>query len=197
MSRKLKRKENFAKREAHNKALTEGEEESPVEPIEETIPSKDGVEEVPGPSGSEELRGDMDADPSTTEDAAEDNPLDVDGDGDVDSDDVLAVAKAVAAGDSAEEPLKTEREALAEQVDAMTPELLGSWSHCMSDKIEDHYGPQVASCTDGITHGNWEKILECIVTVLGIADPEIWIPEQIAYFTVWSAECIFGSDEEE
>jgi hypothetical protein len=68
---------------------------------------------------------------------------------------------------------------------------LGSWSHCMQGKIVGHYGAAVKTCTDGITHGNWEKILLCMVTVLGIADPEVWIPEQIILFTGWSVECIF------
>jgi hypothetical protein len=35
-----------------------------------------------------------------------------------------------------------------------------------------------------------------MVTVLGIADPEIWIPEQIILFTEWSAECLFSEEEE-
>jgi len=65
-----------------------------------------------------------------------------------------------------------------------------SWANCMSNKITDHYGEEVKQCTEGITHGNWEKILECMVTVLGIADPEIWIPEQIVLFTEWSVECV-------
>lgn len=73
----------------------------------------------------------------------------------------------------------------------IVPIELGSWASCMGKKITKHYGPEVADCTKGITHGNWEKILECMVTVLGITDPVTWIPEQIAFFTVWSAECIF------
>lgn len=80
-------------------------------------------------------------------------------------------------------------------VASLSKEELGSWSHCMSNHIVDHYGAAVKSCTDGITHGNWTKILECMVTVLGIADPEIWIPEQIAFFTLWSAECIFAAED--
>lgn len=64
-----------------------------------------------------------------------------------------------------------------------------SWTHCMQDKIVSHYGEAVKECTEGITHGNWEKILECMVTVLGIADPEVWIPEQIILFGEWSIEC--------
>jgi hypothetical protein len=68
---------------------------------------------------------------------------------------------------------------------------LGSWTSCMKKKIINHYGSEVSDCVDGISHSNWEKILECIVTVLGITDPVTWIPEQIAFFTVWSTECIF------
>ena len=75
--------------------------------------------------------------------------------------------------------------------DKLTKKQLGSWTSCMGKKITKHYGPEVADCTKGITHGNWEKILECMVTVLGITDPVTWIPEQIAFFTLWSTECIF------
>lgn len=68
---------------------------------------------------------------------------------------------------------------------------LGSWTGCMQHKIVSHYGSQVEDCVQGITHSNWEKILECIVDVLGITDPEVWIPEQLALFATWSVECIF------
>lgn len=64
-----------------------------------------------------------------------------------------------------------------------------SWTSCMQDKIVSHYGEAVKSCADAIDHGNFEQIVECMVEVLGIADPEIWIPEQIALFTEWSVEC--------
>ena len=70
-----------------------------------------------------------------------------------------------------------------------------SWTHCMQKKIENHYGSEVKECVDGITHSNWEKVLECMVNVLGIADPEIWIPEQIVLFGEWSIECMFSSSE--
>jgi myosin heavy subunit len=71
-----------------------------------------------------------------------------------------------------------------------------SWTKCMQKKIVNHYGSEVEQCVDGITKHNWTKILECMVTVLGIADPEIWIPEQIILFTEWSAECLFSEEEE-
>ena len=66
-----------------------------------------------------------------------------------------------------------------------------SWTECMKDKIVKHYGPEIKDCVDGITKENWEEVLKCMVDVLGIADPEIWIPEQIALFTAWSVECVF------
>tara|TARA_R110000868_G_scaffold85331_3_gene240187 strand:- start:539 stop:754 length:216 start_codon:yes stop_codon:yes gene_type:complete len=65
----------------------------------------------------------------------------------------------------------------------------------MKGKIERHYGAAVKDCVDGITHDNWEEVLECMVTVLGIADPEVWIPEQIVLFGVWSIACIFDASE--
>lgn len=68
---------------------------------------------------------------------------------------------------------------------------LGSWTSCMKKHIINHYGSAISDCVDGISHSNWEKILECMVTVLGIADPEVWIPEQIILFTGWSVSCIF------
>jgi len=80
--------------------------------------------------------------------------------------------------------------------DALSKEELKGWTSCMKKKIVGHYGPEVEACVDGITHGNWEKVLECIVTVLGITDPEVWIPEQIVLFTGWSLECIFGVDSD-
>ena len=79
--------------------------------------------------------------------------------------------------------------------DALSSKELKGWTSCMKDKIVSHYGPEIESCTDGITHGNWEKILECMVTVLGITDPEVWIPEQIIIFGGWSIECIFGVEK--
>ena len=95
MSRKLKRKENYAKRTAHNANLESGKEESLVEETTETTtPTEETVGEIPGSANDEELAGD----PSTTEATpAEANPLDVDGDGDVDAADVAAVANAAAA----------------------------------------------------------------------------------------------------
>ena len=82
-------------------------------------------------------------------------------------------------------------EEVQKKLSEMSPELLGSWASCMGGKITRHYGEEVKNCVDGITHSNWEKILLCIATTLGIADPEIWIPEQIALFTAWSIACIF------
>lgn len=76
--------------------------------------------------------------------------------------------------------------------DGFNKKQLKGWTSCMKKKIVGHYGPEVEACTDGITHGNWEKILECMVTVLGITDPDVWIPEQIIIFGGWSLECIFG-----
>jgi len=96
-----------------------------------------------------------------------------------------------------EEKTPMSDEEVQEAYDGLNKKQLGSWTHCMQDKIVDHYGKAVKTCTDGITHGNFVKILECIVIELGIADPEVWIPEQLAFFTIWSAECIFGTDLEE
>jgi len=79
--------------------------------------------------------------------------------------------------------------------DGFNKKQLTGWTSCMKKKIVGHYGPEIESCTDGITHGNWEKILECMVTVLGITDPEVWIPEQIIIFGGWSIECIFGVEK--
>ena len=70
-------------------------------------------------------------------------------------------------------------------------ELLG-WANCMKGKIVGHYGPEVESCVKSVTHGNWKDILKCIVTVKGISNPEVWIPEQLGLFVAWSAECIFS-----
>jgi hypothetical protein len=77
-------------------------------------------------------------------------------------------------------------------------ELLG-WEDCMRGKIVRHYGPEVEACVKSVTHSHssWTSILKCIVAVKGITNPEIWIPEQIAYFTVWAAECFFTEEKEE
>ena len=66
-----------------------------------------------------------------------------------------------------------------------------SWTNCMKNKIVGHYGSEIKHCVDGITKHNWTEILECMVTVLGITDPEIWIPKQLILFATWSIECIF------
>jgi hypothetical protein len=96
-----------------------------------------------------------------------------------------------------EEETPMSDEEVQEAYDGLNKKQLGSWTHCMQDKIVDHYGKAVKTCTDGITHGNFVKILECIVIELGIADPEVWIPEQLGLFTIWSTECIFGSELKE
>lgn len=82
-------------------------------------------------------------------------------------------------------------EAIQTSLSKMDDGQLGSWTGCMKKKIVNHYGSEVSDCVDGISHSNWEKILECIVTVLGITDPEVWIPEQLVLFSTWSLECIF------
>lgn len=66
-----------------------------------------------------------------------------------------------------------------------------SWSSCMQNKVVSHYGSEVENCVKGITHGNFSDILKCIAEVKGIADPEAWIAEQLAFFTEWSLECAF------
>ena len=66
-----------------------------------------------------------------------------------------------------------------------------SWTSCMEAKIVSHYGPEVKDCVDGITKGDFDKIINCMVTVLGITDPEVWIPIQLGYFATWSVECEF------
>lgn len=66
-----------------------------------------------------------------------------------------------------------------------------SWTDCMKNKIIAHYGSEVKDCIQGITKDNWKEILECMVDVLGITDPEIWIPEQLILFGKWSIECEF------
>jgi len=88
------------------------------------------------------------------------------------------------------------KEEMESAIGSLTEDQLEGWTSCMKKKIVGHYGPEVEACVDGITHGNWEKVLECIVTVLGITDPEVWIPEQIVLFTGWSLECIFGVDSD-
>jgi len=104
----------------------------------------------------------------------------------------LRIAEAVPGTEGAEENPMSEEEIQA-AYDALTKAQLKGWTSCMQKKIVSHYGAPVEDCVKGITHGNWEKILECIVTVLGITDPEVWIPEQIVLFTGWSVECIFGA----
>lgn len=64
-----------------------------------------------------------------------------------------------------------------------------SWTSCMQKKIISHYGSEVKDCVDGITKGNFEEILECMVKVLMVDDPVVWIPLQLALFTEWSIEC--------
>lgn len=59
----------------------------------------------------------------------------------------------------------------------------------MKKKIVDHYGSEVNDCVGGITKHNWEDVLKCMVTVLGITDPEVWIPAQLVLFGEWSIEC--------
>ena len=77
----------------------------------------------------------------------------------------------------------------------MDPELLGGWTSCMKKHIINHYGTEIEDCVNGISHSNWTKVLKCMVTVLGIADPEIWIPEQLALFAEWSVTCLFGEED--
>jgi hypothetical protein len=73
----------------------------------------------------------------------------------------------------------------------MTEEQLQGWSHCMVDKIVGHYGEIARDCAEGISHGNFKEILECIAKLMPSVNPEVWIPEQLAYFTGWSIECAF------
>ena len=76
--------------------------------------------------------------------------------------------------------------------------LLG-WVSCMRGKIVRHYGPEVEACVKSITHSNsnWTAILKCIVSVKGISNPEIWIPEQLVLFALWAGECFFSEEESE
>ena len=76
--------------------------------------------------------------------------------------------------------------------------LLG-WVSCMRGKIVRHYGPEVEACVKSITHSNsnWTAILKCIVSVKGISNPEIWIPEQLVLFALWAGECFFSEEEVE
>lgn len=66
-----------------------------------------------------------------------------------------------------------------------------SWSSCMQNKIINHYGSEVKQCADAIEKGNIEDVVKCMVNVLGITDPEIWIPEQVALLGKWAIECEF------
>ena len=144
------------------------------------------------PPPTPERPADTDKDPATAPEAEAFDALDVNKDGKVDAKDVAEVANAAAAKESeAEEGEEPTLEEIQKSIQAMDKKQLKGWTSCMQDKIVDHYGPEVKACTDGINHGNWEEILECMVTALGIADPEVWIPEQIVLFTGWSVECIF------
>lgn len=60
----------------------------------------------------------------------------------------------------------------------------------MQKKITAHYGNEVQECVKGITKKNFEDVVKCIANVKGITNPEVWIPEQIALFTLWSSECV-------
>jgi ABC-type antimicrobial peptide transport system permease subunit len=59
----------------------------------------------------------------------------------------------------------------------------------MQKKIINHYGTEVKECVSGLTKHNWEDVLKCMVTVLGISNPKVWIAEQLVIFAKWSAEC--------
>jgi hypothetical protein len=87
-------------------------------------------------------------------------------------------------------------EAIQKHVSELDEELLGGWTSCMRGKIVRHYGPEVDACVNSITHStsNWKAILKCIVSVKGITNPEVWIPEQIVLFGVWSISCLFGEE---
>jgi len=82
-------------------------------------------------------------------------------------------------------------EAIQKRVSELDEEMLGSWTSCMRGKIVRHYGPEVEDCVKSITHSNWKSILKCIVTIKGITNPEVWIAEQLGYFTAWSLACLF------
>lgn len=73
----------------------------------------------------------------------------------------------------------------------MTEEQLLGWTHCMVEKIVGHYGEIARECAEGIKHDNFKDILECIAKLMPSVNPEIWIPEQLAYFAAWSLECLF------
>ena len=83
-----------------------------------------------------------------------------------------------------------------DEIDDDDEHLLG-WVSCMRGKIVRHYGPEVEACVNSITHSNsnWTAILKCIVSVKGISNPEIWIPEQLVLFTLWAGECFFSEEE--
>jgi hypothetical protein len=70
-----------------------------------------------------------------------------------------------------------------------------SWTKCMQNKIEGHYGTAAKDCAKGIKKGNFLDIVKCLVVALGVSNPEIWIPEQVALFGVWSVACIFSDED--
>jgi len=74
----------------------------------------------------------------------------------------------------------------------MTEEQLLGWTHCMVGKIVGHYGEIAKDCAEGINHGNFREIIECILKLMpSVVNPEVWIAEQLVLFAAWSLECLF------
>ena len=67
-----------------------------------------------------------------------------------------------------------------------------SFADCVKNKMINHYGGEFKDCIGaGIaTKEEMEDALKCIAAAKGLIDPEVWVAKQLAYFAVWSAECI-------
>ena len=68
-----------------------------------------------------------------------------------------------------------------------------SFGDCMKNKMISHYSTEYAECIGaGINNEKeMENALKCIVALKGLADPEVWVAKQLAYYVEWSAECAF------
>ena len=67
-----------------------------------------------------------------------------------------------------------------------------SFADCVKNKMINHYGDEFKDCMGaGIENEKeMEDALKCIAAAKGLIDPEVWVAKQLAYFAVWSAECL-------